>query len=178
MIKSICYIIAMSIILGLASLEGKQNEKLIRNTPGSYILKIPKTLNYTYRTMFVLGIILFAVFSFLEYQGNPSVTDGHIYFALTFAGIGFLVDAWASCWRTIVKDGTLDIQHMFFVRKKIRFSDIGKVTVGSKGELYLYDLAGKRIIKVGGLVENFGLLEDDLGRFGKIGVGKTCKDQK
>ena len=28
MIKSICYIIAMSIILGLASLEGKQNEKL------------------------------------------------------------------------------------------------------------------------------------------------------
>lgn len=36
-------------------------------------------------------------------------------------------------------------QHMFFVRKKIRFSDIGKVTTGSKGELYLYDLGGKRL---------------------------------
>lgn len=178
MIKSICYIIAMSIILGLASLEGKQNEKLIRNTPGSYILKIPKALNYTYRTMFVLGIILFVTFSFFQYQGNPSVTDGHIYFALTFAGIGFLVDLWASSWKIIVKDGTLDIQHMFFIRKKIRFSDIGKVTAGPKGNLYLYNLGGKRLIKVGGLVENFGLLEDDLGRFGKIGVGKTCKDQK
>lgn len=73
-----------------------------------------------------------------------------------------------------IKDGTLDIQHMFFVHKKICFSDIGKI----KRELYLYDLGGKRLIKAGGLVENFGLLEDDLGRFGKIGVGKTCKDQK
>ena len=52
------------------------------------------------------------------------------------------------------------------------------MTAGSKGELYLYDLGGKRLIKTGGLVGNFGLLEDDLGRFGKIGVGKTCKDQK
>lgn len=78
----------------------------------------------------------------------------------------------------LIKDGTLDIQHMFFVHKKICFSDIGKVTAGSKGELYLYDLGGKRLIKAGGLVGNFGLLEDDLGRFGKIGVGKTCKDQK
>ena len=69
-------------------------------------------------------------------------------------------------------------QHMFFVRKKIRFSDIGKVTTGSKRELYLYDLGGKRLIKVGRLVENFGLLEDDLGRFGKMGVEKTCEDQK
>ena len=77
-----------------------------------------------------------------------------------------------------IKDGTLDIQHIFFVHKKICFSDIGKVTAGSKGELYLYDLGGKRIIKVWGLVENFGLLEDNLVRFGKIGVGKTCKDQK
>lgn len=77
-----------------------------------------------------------------------------------------------------IKDGTLDIQHMFFVHKKICSSDIGKVTAGSKGELYLYDLGGKRLIKAGGLVGNFGLLEDDLGRFGKIGVGKTCKDQK
>lgn len=67
---------------------------------------------------------------------------------------------------------------MFFVRKKICFSDIGKVIAGPKGNLYLYNLGGKRLIKVGGLVENFGLLEDDLGRFGKIGVGKTCKDQK
>ena len=69
-------------------------------------------------------------------------------------------------------------QHMFFVHKKICFSDIGKVTAGSKGELYLYDLEGKRLIKVGRLVENFGLLEDNLGRFGKMGVEKTCEDQK
>lgn len=47
------------------------------------------------------------------------------------------------------------------------------MTAGSKGELYLYDLRGKRLIKVGGLVENFGLLEDDLVRFGKIKVGKS-----
>ena len=72
-----------------------------------------------------------------------------------------------------IKDGTLDIQHMFFVHKKICFSDIGKATAESKGELYLYDLRGKRLIKVGGLVENFGLLEDDLVRFGKIKVGKS-----
>lgn len=57
-----------------------------------------------------------------------------------------------------IKDGTLDIQHMFFVHKKICFSDIGKVTAGSKGELYLYDLGGKRLIKAGGLVGNLGLL--------------------
>lgn len=47
------------------------------------------------------------------------------------------------------------------------------MTAGSKGELYLYDLGEKRLIKAGGLVGNFGLLEDDLGRFGKIKVGKS-----
>lgn len=77
-----------------------------------------------------------------------------------------------------IKDGTLVIQHMFFVHKKICFSDIGKVIAGPKGNLYLYNLGGKRLIKVGRLVENFGLLEDDLGRFGKMGVEKTCEDQK
>lgn len=74
--------------------------------------------------------------------------------------------------------GEVELRQDVKVHKKICFSDIGKVTAGSKGELYLYDLGGKRLIKAGGLVENFGLLEDDLGRIGKIGVGKTCKDQK
>ena len=39
-------------------------------------------------------------------------------------------------------------QHMFFVRKKIRFSDIGKVTTGSKRELYLEE---NGLLKLGDL---------------------------
>lgn len=97
------YVVSMCIINIL--LEYLNNRDNISKNPDqsdyNYVVKIPSALKYTYLTMFGVGIFLFVVFLFFFLQGNPTVTIGHLNFAVIFASIGFddcIMDRNAGGW--------------------------------------------------------------------------------
>ena len=117
--------------------------------------------------MFFLGVILFVAFSFFMAMGNESVTMGHIWFALVFAGIGLLVMLWASRWNVSVNGLEMEVRKMLRT-KKFSLQDIGSVTVGKKAELRLFDKDGKDIVVVDALSDNYDLLVNSLIEQGKL----------
>ena len=87
------YIIFMCIISILVEyLNNRDNiSKSPDQTDYNYVVKMPTALKYTYLVMFGVGIFLFVVFLFFFLQGNPTVTVGHLIFAVIFASIGIVV---------------------------------------------------------------------------------------
>lgn len=123
-----------------------------------YILKIPSALKYVYLTMFGLGIFLFCVFLFFYRIGNPTVTIGHLNFSIIFATIGLAIAIWAERWRIVVDGKQMEIHRLFHRPKKILIPEIGKVMIGKKHQLTLYDASGKKLITVDILSDNYDKL--------------------
>lgn len=109
------YIIFMCIISILVEyLNNRDNiSKSPDQTDYNYVVKMPTALKYTYLVMFGVGIFLFVVFLFFFLQGNPTVTVGHLNFAVIFASIGFVVTLWSERWRLVVNNEQLEIHRLF-----------------------------------------------------------------
>lgn len=158
------YVVSMCIINIL--LEYLNNRDNISKNPDqsdyNYVVKIPSALKYTYLTMFGVGIFLFVVFLFFFLQGNPTVTIGHLNFAVIFASIGFVVALWSERWRLVVDNEQLEIHRLFHRPRQFTISDISKIEIGKKHQIILYDWNGKKLLTVDVLSDNYDRLKKTL----------------
>ena len=154
------YIIFMCIISILVEyLNNRDNiSKSPDQTDYNYVVKMPTALKYTYLVMFGVGIFLFVVFLFFFLQGNPTVTVGHLNFAVIFASIGFVVTLWSERWRLVVNNEQLEIHRLFRRPRKFPLSDITKIEVGKKHQIILYGKSGKKLLTVDALSDNYDRL--------------------
>ena len=169
-VKCIVFAIAVSILYGVI---GHLNRKKIAisgkiQSDAQYIVTLPSALKYVYMAMFLLGIALFFIFLAFKVSGNESVTMGHLYFSLVFAGIGLLVMIWASRWSILVKESKMELRRMFHKRAELFIQDIGKVEIGKKDAMILYDKVGRKLITIDGLSENYDRFARSLQLNGKI----------
>ena len=162
--------IVFSILYGVI---GHLNRKKIAisgkiQSDAQYIVTLPSALKYVYMAMFLLGIALFFIFLAFKVSGNESVTMGHLYFALVFATIGFLVTLWASRWSIVVTGASMEIYGLLHKKAELSMQDVGKVEIGKKDAMILYDTAGRKLITVDGLAENYDCLAKSLEENGKM----------
>ena len=90
------------------------------------------------------------------------------YFALVFATIGFLVMLWASRWSIVVTGASMEIYGLLHKKAELSMQDVGKVEIGKKDAMILYDTAGRKLITVDGLAENYDCLAKSLEENGKM----------
>ena len=169
-IKCMVYAAAMTVLYGVLGYRNRG-----RSTVGSqkqsdtpYVVKAPSSLKYVYSTVFGLGIGLFFVFLALKVAENATVTMGHLYFSLVFAGIGLLVLLWASRWSVLVTGMNMEIQGLLHKKVQLSMQDIGKVKIGKKDALILYDKAGRKLVTIDELSENYDRLQKSLQASGKM----------
>ena len=110
-VKCIAFAIAISILYGVLGYLNRKKATVggRMQSDTQYAVRIPSALKYVYMAMFLLGIALFLIFLAFKVSGNESVTMGHFYFSLVFAGIGLLVMVWASRWSIIVTGASMEI---------------------------------------------------------------------
>lgn len=118
--------------------------------------------------MFFMGILLFFVFLLFKIKGNVTVTMGHLWFALIFAGIGLLIMIWATRWSIQVNESEIEVYRMFHKKTELSISNIGNVEIGKKEEIVIFDEKGKKIITVDGLSENYDYFIKSLRAYGKL----------
>ncbi len=132
-----------------------------------YIVKLPSLLRNVYLTMFLFGMFLFVFFLLLKAKGNPTVTDGHLWFSLGFATIGVLVMVYAVRWRIDVSGNVLSIHRLMRKTVTASFAELGEVRVGKQEDLTLYQ-NGKKLVTVNRLSDNYELFRRALGKYGKL----------
>lgn len=127
-VKYIVFAIAVSILYGvIGHLNRKKNAISGKiQSDAQYIVTLPSALKYVYMAMFLLGIALFFIFLAFKVSGNESVTMGHLYFALAFAGIGLFVMLWASRWSIVVTGTSMEIHRLLsvYIRLQKKNADI------------------------------------------------------
>ena len=168
--KCIVYAVTICILyIVIGSMNNRNSGKKRGSQNDShYIIRVPSALKYVYMTMFILGIILFVVFLLFKAKGNASVTMGHLWFSLIFAGIGLLVMVWASRWSINVNGSEMEVHKMFRGKTELSIQDIGSVEVGKKEEIILYDQSGKKLLTIDGLSDNYDRFVKSLKTYGKI----------
>ncbi len=168
-IKFIVYAISICILYAVLNyLNTRDNTD---KNPGQnelhYIVKTPSVLKSIYFSIFLFGIILFCVFLFFKLKGNPTVTNGHLWFALVFAAIGLVIMFFATRWRIIVNENEMEIHHLFRSRETLLISEIEKAETGDRGQIEIFK-NGKIVTTVDGLVDNYGRFKKTLGQYGKL----------
>ena len=163
MIETIIRYIVIAIVLGvigevISHLSSKTTNENISTT--YYRVKAPAVLKYACMSQFVLGMIMFLVFSYFYLKGNETVEMGHLYVSSIFGTIGLYGVAWASIWGVKVDDSQLEIHRIFHVKKVLCITDIGKVKIDKKDAMILYDKKGKKLIKIDALSDNYDYLLD------------------
>ena len=169
-IKFIFYAIGMIILYStITYLLNRDNiGKDPNQTNLKYIVKPPSALSYVYTACFILGMVLFVVFFVLYLKQIPSVTKGHLWFALIFAGIGLLIVIYASQWRISVNGSNVEIHRLLHNSQTVSVTDISKAEVGGKQQITLYDTSGKKIIIVDRLSDNYTRFYNTLEKYGKL----------
>lgn len=127
-----------------------------------YRVKAPAVLKYACMSQFILGMVMFLVFSYFYLQGNETVEMGHLYVSSIFGAIGLYGVAWASVWGVKVDDSQLEIHRIFHTKKVLCITDIGQVIIDKKDAMILYDKTGKKLIKIDALSDNYDYLLDSL----------------
>lgn len=161
MIETIIRYIVIVIVLGvvgevISHLSSKTIDKNISTT--HYRVKAPAVLKYACMSQFLLGMIMFIIFSFFYVQGNETVEMGHLYVSSIFGTIGLYGVAWASTWGVQVDDSQLEIHRIFHTKKVLCITDIGQVIIDKKEAMILYDKMGKKLIKIDALSDNYDYL--------------------
>ena len=169
-VKCIAFAIAISILYGVLGYLNRKKAAVSgrMQSDAQYIVTLPSALKYVYMAMFLLGIALFFIFLAFKVSGNESVTMGHLYFALVFATIGLLVMLWASKWSIIVTGSSMEIHGLIHKKAELSMQDIGKVEIGKKDAMILYDKSGRKLITVDGLAESHDCLAKSLKENGKM----------
>lgn len=163
MIETIIRYIVIAIVLGvigevISHLSSKTIDEDISTT--HYRVKAPTVLKYACMSQFLLGMIMFIIFSFFYVQGNETVEMGHLYVSSIFGAIGLYGVAWASIWGVQVDDSQLEIHRIFHTKKVLCITDIGQVIIDKKDAMILYDKNGKKLIKIDALSDNYDYLLD------------------
>lgn len=165
MIATLIRYIIIAIVLGIIgevishlSSKSKTIDKNISTT--HYKVKAPAALKYACMSQFILGMIMFLIFSFFYVQGNETVEMGHLYVSSIFGGIGLYGVAWTSIWGIKVDDSQLEIHRIFRIKKVLSITDIGQVLIDKKEAMILYDKANKKLIKIDALSDNYDYLLD------------------
>lgn len=120
-----------------------------------YRVKAQAALKYACMSQFILGMVMFLVFSYFYLQGNETVEMGHLYVSSIFGAIGLYGVAWASIWGVQVDDSQLEIHRIFHTKKVLCITDIGQVIIDKKDAMILYDKMGKKLIKIDALSDNY-----------------------
>ncbi len=169
-VKCIICAIALGVLCGVIGYRNHRKSAVSnkKQNDTQYVVGVPSALKYVYMAMFLLGIGLFLIFLVFKVSGNESVTMGHLYFSLVFAGIGLLVMIWASRWSILVKESKMELRRMFHKRAELFIQDIGKVEIGKKDAMILYDKVGRKLITIDGLSENYDRFARSLQLNGKI----------
>lgn len=136
-------------------------------TDTRYVVEAPGLLKSVYMTMFLFGLFLYFFFLFHYSQGNPTVSKGHLWFALIFAGIGLMVRIVSGSWKMTVQDGMMTIYRLFGRTRTISVAGLDEVEAGSKGQLVLRS-GGKKILTLDPALVNFGRLVGTLQEYGKL----------
>lgn len=161
MIETIIRYIVIAIVLGvvgevISHLSSKTIDENISTT--HYRVKAPAVLKYVCMSQFLLGMIMFIIFSFFYVQGNETVEMGHLYVSSIFGAIGLYGVIWASIWGVKVDDSQLEIHRIFHVKKVLCITDIGQVIIDKKEAMILYDKMGKKLIKIDALSDHYDYL--------------------
>lgn len=161
MIETIIRYIIIAIVLGvigevISHLSNKTIDENISTT--HYRVKAPAALKYACMSQFILGMVVFLVFSYFYLQGNETVEMGHLYVSSIFGAIGLYGVAWASVWGVKVDDSQLEIHRIFHTKKVLFITDIGQVIIDKKDAMILYDKMGKKLIKIDALSDNYDYL--------------------
>lgn len=102
MIETIIRYIIIAIVLGLIGevISYLSSSKTIDENISTthYRVKAPAVLKYACMSQFILGLIMFLVFSYFYLKGNETVEMGHLYVSSIFGAIGLYGVAWASKW--------------------------------------------------------------------------------
>ena len=169
-VKCIICAIALGVLCGVIEYRNHRKPAVSskKQNDTQHVVGVPSALKYVYMAMFMLGIGLFLIFLVFKVSGNESVTMGHLYFSLVFAGIGLLVMIWASRWSILVKESKMELRRMFHKRAELFIQDIGKVEIGKKDAMILYDKVGRKLITIDGLSENYDRFARSLQLNGKI----------
>ena len=161
MIKFIVYALTMSILYAVINYLNTREDDL------HYVVRIPLALKAVYFSMFVVGILLFAVFLFFKACGNPTITVGHLRVALIFAGIGLVVMFFSTKWRIVIDEEQMKVHRLFGMTRTIQISDIERAETGEKGQIEIY-VNGKKLTTVDGLTDNFDRFRKTLISRGKL----------
>ena len=158
MIETIIRYIVIAIVLGvvgevISHLSSKTIDKNVSTT--HYKVKAPAVLKYVCMSQFILGLIMFLVFSYFYLKGNETVEMGHLSFSSIFGAIGLYGVAWASIWGVQVDDSQLEIHRIFHVKKVLCITDIRQVIIDKKDAMILYDKMGKKLIKIDALSDHY-----------------------
>lgn len=165
MIETIIRYIIIAIVLGfigeaISHFSSKTIDEDISTT--HYRVKALAVLKYACMSQFILGMVMFLVFSYSYLQGNETVEMGHLYVSSIFGAIGLYGLAWASVWGVKVDDSQLEIHRIFHTKKVLCITDIGQVIIDKKDAMILYDKTGKKLIKIDALSDNYDYLLDSL----------------
>lgn len=165
MIETIIRYIIIAIVLGvigeaISHFSSKTIDEDISTT--HYRVKALAVLKYACMSQFILGMVMFLVFSYFYLQGNETVEMGHLYVSSIFEAIGLYGLAWASVWGVKVDDSQLEIHRIFHTKKVLCITDIGQVIIDKKDAMILYDKTGKKLIKIDALSDNYDYLLDSL----------------
>ena len=165
MIETIIRYIIIAIVLGvigeaISHFSSKTIDEDISTT--HYRVKALAVLKYACMSQFILGMVMFLVFSYFYLQGNETVEMGHLYVSSIFGAIGLYGVAWASVWGVKVDDSQLEIHRIFHTKKVLCITDIGQVIIDKKDAMILYDKTGKKLIKIDALSDNYDYLLDSL----------------
>lgn len=165
MIGTIIRYIILVIVLGIIgevishlSSKSKTTDKNVSTT--HYKVKAPAALKYACMSQFILGMIMFIIFSFFYVQGNETVEMGHLYVSSIFGAIGLYGVIWASIWGVSVHESQLEIHRILHTKKVLSITDIGQVVIDKKDAMILYDKANKKLIKIDALSDNYDYLLD------------------
>lgn len=169
-VKCIVYVFTICVLCGVVEYLCNRNNSVKGSSQDDthYIVRVPSALKYVYMTMFILGIIFFVVFLLFKAKGNASVSTGHLWFSLIFAGIGLLVMVWASRWSVNVNESEIEVHRMFYGKIELSIQNIGNVEIGKKEEITLYDQGGKKVITIDGLSDNYDRFVKSLKTYGKM----------
>lgn len=161
--RYIIIVIVLGIIGEVISHLSSKSKTIDKNVSTThYRVKAPTVLKYACMAQFLLGMIMFILFSYFYMKGNETVEMGHLYVSSIFGTIGLYGVIWASIWGVKVNDSQLEIHRIFHTKKVLCIIDIGQVVIDKKDAMILYDRLDKKLIKIDALSDNYDYLLDSL----------------
>lgn len=161
--KYIIYIIVLSAVsIVILLLTNKSRTKTSKFTvQETYTVQPPHAFYIMCNIVFVFWLILFIFFLIPFIQHNPTVSIGHIIFAIVFSGIGLTAEVLCKRCRIDVSFKDMVICRPFHVKMRINKDAISKIERGNDAQMIIFE-GEKKNATVGDLAENYDILWDEL----------------